>query len=274
MRAETLTISIPNIGCDKNCPYCVSKMTGSTKADLNLMRRNGPKVAKLASMARVNSVLITSKGEPLVNLNNVLEFLSYFNEWPVAIQTNGRKLYNELKKGEHQTISKLWNAGLNVLAVSVDSDTQLTDEVPLIAKAARDLGLVTRLTFNVNSHLTMSVKDILRVCKEIGVNQATFRRLSIPVNGNQDEEAAKWIKDNTEDDYYASMFDEVLWEEDPIVIKTTADGTEIYDCDGVSVAFPKECIQEYAREDEIRSLIFKEDGHLYTSWNSDASILF
>ena len=33
MRANNLTISVPYKGCDKDCPYCVSKMTGYMESD-------------------------------------------------------------------------------------------------------------------------------------------------------------------------------------------------------------------------------------------------
>ena len=40
MKAQTLAISVPNYGCNKNCPYCVSKMTGYLKSNESLFLDN------------------------------------------------------------------------------------------------------------------------------------------------------------------------------------------------------------------------------------------
>jgi len=48
----------------------------------------------------------------------------------------------------------------------------------------------------------------------------------------------------------------------------------IYDYKGLSVSSSDYCMQDESGADDIRSLIFMEDGHLYTNWNSKASILF
>ena len=34
------------------------------------------------------------------------------------------------------------------------------------------------------------------------------------------------------------------------------------------------CIQEYNNTEDIRSLIYHQDGYMYTSWDKPASILF
>jgi hypothetical protein len=51
-------------------------------------------------------------------------------------------------------------------------------------------------------------------------------------------------------------------------------GIEVYDIMGMSVCFSDYCIQQENRMEDIRSLIFHQDGHVYTSWDSPASILF
>jgi len=73
MKATNLAISIPYKGCDKNCPYCVSKMTGYNTADEDAIIRNRPKVKNMAALASIGSVLLTGKGEPLLNVPAVME---------------------------------------------------------------------------------------------------------------------------------------------------------------------------------------------------------
>ncbi len=61
-------MSIPFNGCDKNCPYCVSRMTGYLKTDEKLLERDLAKVKKLSEMCDISSVLVTGKGDPLLNI--------------------------------------------------------------------------------------------------------------------------------------------------------------------------------------------------------------
>ena len=61
---------------------------------------------------------------------------------------------------------------------------------------------------------------------------------------------------------------------DPRVIRKLPYGATIYDIGGIAVTWFDYCIQDAHGVDDIRSLIFQEDGHLYTAWDSPASILF
>jgi hypothetical protein len=51
-------------------------------------------------------------------------------------------------------------------------------------------------------------------------------------------------------------------------------GMPIYSYKDLSVAFSDYCIQDTHNPDDIRSLIYHQDGHLYTSWADKGSILF
>ena len=89
LKAENLTISVPNAGCDKNCPYCVSRMTGYVDNDYPKMLRNVSKVIHVARAAEVTSVLFTGKGEPILAYRELIELAGLFNFWPLELQTNG-----------------------------------------------------------------------------------------------------------------------------------------------------------------------------------------
>jgi hypothetical protein len=58
------------------------------------------------------------------------------------------------------------------------------------------------------------------------------------------------------------------------LIRDLATGVKVYDVGGISLAISDYCIQEQDSGSNLRSLVFQEDGHLYTSWGSRASILF
>ena len=82
MKANNLSISIPNRGCDKNCPYCVSKMTGHVEFNENLFYRNLPKVFQFSQMAQISSVSLTGKGEPMLNFDAIKIVLETFRKFP------------------------------------------------------------------------------------------------------------------------------------------------------------------------------------------------
>ena len=48
LNVGNLTIAVPYYGCDKNCPYCVSKMTGNYENNINLFYKNLDKVKTVA----------------------------------------------------------------------------------------------------------------------------------------------------------------------------------------------------------------------------------
>ena len=58
------------------------------------------------------------------------------------------------------------------------------------------------------------------------------------------------------------------------IIRKLPFGATVFDINGVSFTYFDYCVQESSNDETIRSLIYQEDGHLYTSWNSKASIIF
>ena len=94
MKANNLTISTPYRGCDKDCSYCVSKMTGYLHGN-GLYWKNMNKVVKIADTAGVTSILVTSKGETLMAMSEVQIIATKFSDWPLELQTNGLKLLGD-----------------------------------------------------------------------------------------------------------------------------------------------------------------------------------
>lgn len=267
MKARSLSISLPNYGCNKNCQYCVSEMTGHLKANEKLMTRNAPLVAAFAERSNVNSVLFTSKGEPLISES--FEFMTkiapFFKQFPKEIQTNALLL-------NINTVHELYNLEFNVIAISIDSKKQLHRLVEMF-NYIHNAGIIVRLTVNVSTLLEdLDFTEILDCCQNNNVRQLTFRKLTIPA-GREDSPQAEWIQENAP----ASLADKYtldFYQCEKTLIRSTVDGINIYDAGGVAILFSDYCIQEQNNTEDVRSLIFKEDGHLYTSWNSRASIIF
>ena len=277
MKAVNLTISVPDKGCDKNCPYCISRITPRVISDIENMAKNINKVKKIAIEAGVTSVLFTSKGEPFQNTKDLLFLMSEFKEWPLELQTNGRWLLENIHFLRRLAGIKY---GLNVLALSVDSPKTL-DDTAIIIRRAKTLNLIVRITVNANKFLNLNAKTLIAFCKNMHVDQLTIRKLSYPSSSDENKDEVKWIKENTKNSYTDLIEDFRKLNLKPIrklpnlpVVNDIFTKSDIFDCEGIALVTSDYCIQEESSVDEIRSLIFHQDGHLYTSWDSKASVLF
>ena len=278
-QADNLTISVPieyqknkkpneNPFCNKNCGYCVSKMTGFNEPNEQLMVRNIKKIISIAISSDINSVLFTGKGEPLLNIDYLTKTASELSMFPLEIQTNGLLLNEE-------TIEKLYLAGFNVISISVDHEnyftTILPDRIPLIHK----YNMLIRLSLNINDKLaSMTMNEIIEFCRTYKVNQLLLRKLSIPIKG-KDNAVELWIDKHAPDKLFDTLQSELssIIHEHGKLIRKLNQGIKIYDVFDISVTVSDYCIQETSNEENLRSLIFEDDGHLYTSWNSKASAI-
>lgn len=264
MKANNLTISIPSKGCDKKCPYCISRITGSYPSNLDLMKKKINKVRTVAHRAGVTSVLMTGKGEPTLNLPDLLDFCYEFEEFPIELQTNGIFLN---KNG----VGTLEGA-IDVIAVSID-DISDFERYGLLFHDINKFNITLRISLNITDAITMSFNDIITLCQKNFVNQLSIKDITIPkdLSGKEKTKGAKqikWIENNVTYDHFAR-----LSTESGVLNYQMADSQR--NICGISVMFIRECVQEMPIDNEnIRSLIFLEDGHLYKSWNSKASRLF
>jgi len=274
IKAQNLTISIPNKGCDKNCPYCISRMTTAQDTNFDLMLRNVKKVCTLARAAEVQSVLFTGKGEPMLNYDNICALSPYFKDWPMEIQTNGLMLATSY---ENILIERLFEWGFDIIAVSVDQDSLFNffEEKDLFKRIKKN-GMNSRITVNVTKDLDRysNFENLIDYCKKNQVAQLTIRKIVAPDNYHNSEVAA-WIQANTSDEQYKQLiYQAIAAMRDAKPIRRLNHGMIIYDYKDVSFTHSDYCIQEESQETDTRSLIFQENGHLYTHWNSEASILF
>lgn len=289
LRSENLTISVPNEGCNKNCPYCISRMTGYTHSNWPLIMRNINKVKTNARTAGITNILLTGKGEPLLSLYEVESLArSFGDEFPVEIQTNGLLLLKDFNAGQkflaenirlprqHTFLyEKLHDWGIDIVAISVDRKKDFKRFV-FVIKEMQKIGLTVRLTINISNMMFESWTNIFSEIKKLNVNQVLIRKLSIPEYGSDDSDVVEWIEMNAPE----KLYNNIVHAMDRSIksrgrhIRTLNTGEKVYDLDGVSVVGIDYCIQENSDGNDIRSLIFHEDGHLYTMWNSEASRLF
>jgi molybdenum cofactor biosynthesis enzyme MoaA len=246
-------------------------MTGYIDARVDVIQRNIPKVIQVAKSADVTSVLLTGKGEPTMDMPYLLTIIKEFSRvYPVELQTNGVRLSQNLVE-----LSQLYLAGLDVLAVSIDSLEQTVDYQDLFA-AVNKLGMIARITVNITQKVRhVTFPQLINYCNIHNIKQLTLRKIVAPENP-VDLPTVQWIERNAPPELYDSIMDEARTQItlEGKLIRQLAHGFNVYDVRGVSFSYSDYCIQERSLGSNVRSLVFQEDGHLYTSWNSKASILF
>jgi organic radical activating enzyme len=330
MRANNLSISVPNKGCNKNCEYCVSKMTGMRPFNEELWKNNFPKVSRIAKSAQVTSVSITGKGEPLLHecLNYIRRICTELFDFPLEIQTNGVILntwaksledlieddkasskYNRFLINKTSQYSQdlryfvrpsdielalddlleenrdnyfnimnpftwLREIGINTVAVSIDSEENfeelLSNEVFKILKY-NDLN--TRITVNLSDKIKNGFLYWLDQCKKHAIDQLSFRRIT-KANFTEKNSIHKWIDKHVPKNMYSEYMEQINEYPNKREIRRLPYGAVLYDINDISVTGFDYCIEDQAEGEDIRSLIYEEDGHLYTAWNSDASRIF
>jgi len=233
---------------------------------------NLPKVKNLAQAAQVSTILFTGKGEPFMNYADVLFFLKNFREYWTEIQTNGIWLENNIEK-----LKEIKKFGLNVIAISIDN---LSDMDVLLFQKIKTNGMISRVTFNITKYLNggapVTFQSLIDVCKKCDIHQMTLRNIVIPDYIEKENKQTAWIRENVDPAMYKTLREEMInsCEKDGYLLRDLEYGSKVFDYKGIAVSYSDYCIQDHNNGKDIRSLIFKEDGHVYTNWASDASVLF
>jgi sulfatase maturation enzyme AslB (radical SAM superfamily) len=226
------------------------------------MAKNINLVMEFAKMAQVSNVIFTSKGEPTLNMEGIEYFAKYFvGKFPLELQTNGILLNN--------VYDKLYE--FNVIAISIDN---LKDIEKINFKQLKKLNKIIRLAICINDSMTTDVERIINFILKVGmVDQISFRYLTTPI-GSEESKEAIWIKENTK--YSKIFFDRLgtYLHKEGFFLRNLPYGAKLFDVNGLGITWFDYCIQEHSNEDDIRSLIFQEDGHLYTHWGKKGSIIF
>lgn len=282
MKAQNLTISVPASECDKNCPYCISMITWQPPNDIVRMSANLFVVQRVADQAGVTNVLITSKREPFMNIRETLNFAFQFKHHWLEIQTNGIYLNAHTENRSEDIVRDLFARNVNVIAFSID-DLDAIDEYASTFELLKEYGIITRVCINLTrkimkDHGFYGIMDRITKYKDKQdipfVRQLLFRNINYPSTASKDLKAVQWIDENVDLADYAMIKEQALranMKERRFIPHT---GVIIYSYRKVAICFSDYCIQEKNRTDDIRSLIFHSDGHLYTSWDDPASILF
>ena len=288
MKISTFSIVCGGRKCNAKCPYCVSKMTkgvGKCKnialGDIN--KRNFNKACWFAKQSGVSTALLTGVGEPLIYQSHITQILQWLqpHEFPfIELQTNGIELEN-LSGG---ALPRWYTMGLDTICLSVahwvDKENQeifgdkwksLKDNIRLL----HDLGFSVRLSCVMVDGWVDSigqVKKMIAFCQGQGVEQLTCRPVGMP-DDSKSKTVRRWVMQRSIDkeveqeiaDYFARSPKSTLLLELP-------HGANVYDYEGQNISI-NNCLTHSTNPDEVRQLIFAEDGHLRYSWCYKGAIL-
>ena len=269
MRAWGLTISLPSTGCEKKCPYCISRITGYVDYDEECFYKNIRKAIVFAKNSGIENVLLTSKLESFLSAH-IPTVISLCDEYPIEIQTNGIALYRHFK--EHGRLEeKVF--GLNTIAFSIH-DLRTLDTYSDMMQWLYQNGYVVRVCLNITDKIPeMSFDEIFDYVSHFPAHHILFRQITFPQKHTDCPEIS-WIKEHCPSERFLKLYQEFnAHVEHQRPTRVFPFGMKVYGVNGISVAFSGECVQETFSNDDLRSLIFLEDGHLYTSWSDRSTII-
>lgn len=285
MSIQSLSILVPcGDHCWNNCSFCVSRAHSEDYGQSIITANNIPQSyldrVQFARDAGCDSLILTGTTEPQQNLPFIYRFLNlnrtlrtpFYN---ITIQTTG--------SGITQTeLERMSMAGINTLALSVSSFDDITNwNIIHTPGNKRILSLVSLISYakyyNMNVRLCVNLTDAFINYRPANffeyatlnhVDQLTFRKIYSTNSGPQ----ADWIA--------AHEFPEEKFKEINNYVCTTGKpinrlpfGAIKYDVNGISTVVDDDCMSQHNIE-EIRYYILRDNGHLYSRWDSTASLIF
>jgi len=240
-----------------------------------------------AAFHRVDTVLITSGGEPLLDLSTVVrvaESAKLFTIPIVEVQTNGVLLLEFDVANAAIALDALQDAGVGTVAIStaaMDPQESATimglpanHDYLAVASEVKRSGMLCRVCLNLTRDFQLlEFDDYVDTLRMNGVHQLTLRQLGFPEVARDTDGARRveeWIMDHKlEDDQEIRLEERIMSRGTPL--RPLPHGDMVYDYRGLSVTVSA-CLTETHR-DEVRSLILQPDGHVYHSWNHRGSVL-
>lgn len=244
-------------------------MTYPVKENEKLFLSNLRRVRKLAERTGITHVLVTSKGEPMDNLEMIEKVYDEFaGDFPMEIQIHITRFNNFL----FSTISDH-----DIVSLSVDHPEQLDD----YWVHNDDYWGLTRMAVILNKEFDgLKLGWFLEQCRKAKFDQLTIRQPTIPkrvVDTPRSIKTQEWIRDNSwpllYEENIVKELHRMIDEGKAVKIRDLLFGASVYDIDGIGFTHMEYCVESQNGE-VMRSLIYQADGHLYTTWDHKGSIIF
>lgn len=283
MKIQSISIVVPTSTCINNCKFCVSRMHGNPYEkhfdELQIKKR-----IKFALSEKVNTCVITGTGEAFQNKRFLVQLSNLFQEMNhpfsrVELQTTGVMLND----GTDENIRLLKSLGVDTISLSI-SDLYSSDNnlkimgVPEklkfnledLCKFIKDQGFNLRLSLNMTNIYDNEPIKILIACKKLGADQITFRKLYY---SNDDSPQTRWVKENSCDEILFSNISDIIKFEGKPRYKLPF-GSIVYSINGMSVVIDNNCMNDNVDVENLKYVILRENGKLYSHWDDEGSLIF
>lgn len=278
--------------CISKCPFCVSceKIEGRQAPDVNW--RNFHIACNLANRSNVDTVMLTSRGEPLLYPEMITNYLKNLHPYKfpfIELQTNGILFMKDSGKwstyNKEYTLKKWYELGLTTITISVVSDeyeknrqnyTPHGNYINLkeMINYLHSFGFSLRLTCILQKGITSTtdeIKKFIEFAKAAGVEQTTLRPLNMEYRR---EEIKSYLHEHMLTDDDKENIQRWLESHGTQLLVLDDIGT-VWDVNGQNVMFsvPLTANTRSTDPDNRRNLIFFEDGHLRYEWEKTGGIL-
>ncbi len=294
MKAQSLSIVVPNKVCINDCKFCVSRM--HTNDYKNQMDENLPfydlyfndyiKRLEYAKDAGCDTVMLTGSSEPQQNRHFLMMFgvMMRLLKQPfksIEIQTTGRNL-------DENYLRFLRNhVGVSTISLSVASFDDVENN-EIIGNNGKQIILedlcakIKKYDFNLRLSINMTKSFdhyfinnnienfFLNISKKYQADQVTFRVLytSLSKTTKQDE----WIINNQiNPDNIKKIKDYIIKNGKKLDILPF--GLVKYSINNMSVVLDDDCMSAEAKE-IAKYLILRENCKLYSKWDDQGSLIF
>lgn len=288
IRPFTLSVVVGSAACNARCPFCVSRMTIPNGVELRptpIDWRNWEQTIALCERAGVSTVLITSKGEPTLFPEQIMDtLLKLRGRIPIVeLQTNALRIADGTI---NDVMLKTWfREGLRVILISnVGPDMELNRRIytphgeymdmAAVVGRCKALGFTVRLTtvmIKGGVENITGVKNCIEWARTLGADQLTVRSVETPTVIQPSKEAARVAAWAEVQKVWVKPIYEWL-EKEAVRLLELPHGAVIYDYKGQNVSLAN-CLTESTKDGSIRQLIYFPDGHLRYSWQHEGAIL-
>jgi hypothetical protein len=271
---QSLSVCVPNTICINNCKFCCSNSHSEKYNNdgcisdfhgrLEFARDNGCNVA-----------ILTGGCEPIQqyswlikNFANINKELKSPFKW-IEIQTTGVK-YNPIKYYKlgvttvSLSIADIFddNNSFNIQGTPCKERISLQERCSEVIKDGFNLRICLNMTDRMSSD---NPKDIIERCADLGAYALTARELFCG-KGKKGE----WC---TEHKISLTNFNEYV-RNNGFLLEELPYYKERYSVHGVSVVVDCDCMDKNNKTNDVRYLILRPDGRLYSKWDDKASLLF
>lgn len=290
MKFKLFSVVTGTEACVAACPFCVS---GEMPCEKNMTPptvnwRNFDIGCNLANRSGIDTVMLTSRGEPTLFPEQITEYLEHLKPhgFPfIELQSNMISVARNKEKYK-PFLQKWYDLGLTTITISTASyDNEINRQVyqpnhkdyidlPELIKFLHSFGFSLRLTCVCCKgwmDTTEHVEKYIQFAKDNKVEQVTLR----PVNEEFRRESAQlWIKKRLLSDEDKQNIRSYLDENGTALLNLERIGT-VYDVKGQNVMFsvPLTMHTRDTNPENGRQLIFFPDGHLRYEWEKEGGIL-